>query len=557
MEQPLLLAITNGRPDIVKDLVTQIGNPDYCPNEEDDEATLVYIAAQNGQVEVVRTLASLGADVNITNYLGASPVYVAAGNGHVDVIETLAELGADLHEPSHNGTTPLYVAAHEGQEDAVRALVKLGADPDEPNCHGITPLYIAAQEGHENVIRALAEVGTNLHFDNNASQYGSGLPPMMYIASQEGHIGVVRTLVELGGNVNVCRFDGTTPLHVASASQELEIINLLIERGGDVHAVMKNGATPMHLAAQEGHANVIRILAILGGDLDATNDRACTPAHIAASMGHVDALSTIIDMRGNVESLDSNDHSPLMTAAAFDQRIAFYALVNAGVDLRQCYYSRDLTLSVYSREIRQAVDHRNQSAATHNHCITYNNDKCCIFSLAKLMTNISRNFGPDWLSLSSGVDVVNTYRLTEEYDPASLHSLLSNVSARLRIQNFPYVIRRRLVHLAWKILEQSVAPLKRGDNDAHGGGGITAHAKNIRYAELVCLLLNEDMLRDVLALRMTCKSNCERRRFPVVCLSRCYAELEANLVEEWVAFGSSRFLRTNVIHGALAIHTQI
>jgi hypothetical protein len=75
--------------------------------DEGSATTPIYIAAQNGQVEVIKMLASRGADINADNGVGASPVYVAAGNGHVDVIETLAELGADLHKPTHNGTTPL------------------------------------------------------------------------------------------------------------------------------------------------------------------------------------------------------------------------------------------------------------------------------------------------------------------------------------------------------------------------------------------------------------------------------------------------------------------
>ena len=50
------------------------------------------------------------------------------------------------------------------------------------------------------------------------------------------------------------------------------------------------------------------------------------------------------------------------------------------------------------------------------------------------------------------------------------------------------------------------------------------------------------MLGDVLSLRLTCKSNNERRRFPVCYV--VYRELEANLIEEWEAYGSSRFVST-------------
>ena len=75
-----------------------------------------------------------------------------------------------------------------------------------------------------------------------------------------------------------------------------------------------------------------------------------------------------------------------------------------------------------------------------------------------------------------------------------------------------------------------------------------------RYTELVCVLFDLPMLGDVLSLRLTCKSNNERRRFPVCYVE--YRELEANLIEEWVAYGSSRFVSTDVIFAVMAIHNS-
>mmetsp|Transcript_6569 Transcript_6569/g.12625 ORF Transcript_6569/g.12625 Transcript_6569/m.12625 type:complete len:82 (+) Transcript_6569:466-711(+) len=74
------------------------------------------------------------------------------------------------------------------------------------------------------------------------------------------------------------------------------------------------------------------------------------------------------------------------------------------------------------------------------------------------------------------------------------------------------------------------------------------------YVEVWCLLLDRVMLGELLSLRMTCKSNHEagRRRFPV-CYSY-YRELEANMMEEWVAYASSRFVPTSVLHAVSRIH---
>ena len=74
-----------------------------------------------------------------------------------------------------------------------------------------------------------------------------------------------------------------------------------------------------------------------------------------------------------------------------------------------------------------------------------------------------------------------------------------------------------------------------------------------RYTELVCFLFDLTMLNDVLSLRLTCKSNHVRRRFPVY-LPAAYHELEANLIEEWIGFGSSRFVPSVIIFTVSAIH---
>ena len=97
--------------------------------------------------------------------------------------------------------------------------------------------------------------------------------------------------------------------------------------------------------------------------------------------------------------------------------------------------------------------------------------------------------------------------------------------------------------MAWRVYQSSL--LLDGDR-------ITLAVKARRYMELVCLLFDSAMLGDVLALRMTCKSNSERRRFPVCFVT--YQELEANIIEECVAYGSSRFVSTDVLHAVLAIH---
>ena len=79
----------------------------------------------------------VGADKDQTLNSGATPLYIAAQNGHLDVVRHLVEVGADKDQALNSGATPLYIAAQNGHLDVVRHLVEVGADKDQANNQGV------------------------------------------------------------------------------------------------------------------------------------------------------------------------------------------------------------------------------------------------------------------------------------------------------------------------------------------------------------------------------------------------------------------------------------
>jgi ankyrin len=80
------------------------------------------LAEESSQLEVVKLLAELGADVNAVNRIGQTAVHGSARNGRNSIIQYLSEHGARLDIKDKRGRTPLDIA-----EDPVRPLESTAA----------------------------------------------------------------------------------------------------------------------------------------------------------------------------------------------------------------------------------------------------------------------------------------------------------------------------------------------------------------------------------------------------------------------------------------------
>jgi ankyrin repeat protein len=132
------------------------------------------MAAQGGHLEVVRLLVEKGAPIDVRgNYLGAPPstvayysspavarmlrvkapvepvgataLYVAALEGQLEVVKLLLASGAAIDVRADDGSTPLAIAAQHGHLAVARLLVDKGAAVDAADDNGVTPLARAAQ----------------------------------------------------------------------------------------------------------------------------------------------------------------------------------------------------------------------------------------------------------------------------------------------------------------------------------------------------------------------------------------------------------------------------
>lgn len=126
--------------------------------------TPLCIAAEKGQLDVVRLLVERGAKINAPEPDGWTPTLFAASSGHAAVLTYLLEMGADANiAAGEKMATPLHVAATYGHAHVAAILLRAGVAVSPKAFNGATPLYYAVENGHVDVATLLLDHHADTH----------------------------------------------------------------------------------------------------------------------------------------------------------------------------------------------------------------------------------------------------------------------------------------------------------------------------------------------------------------------------------------------------------
>jgi ankyrin repeat protein len=119
------------------------------------------LASQTNQVAA---LVGQGAPVNGFSRHGSTPLYLAAVQGEAEIVGVLLEAGADPNRESagEGEGTPLCAAASWGHAEVVRLLLRYDADPNLAERTGevpMTALAWARRNHHDETVRLLLDNG--------------------------------------------------------------------------------------------------------------------------------------------------------------------------------------------------------------------------------------------------------------------------------------------------------------------------------------------------------------------------------------------------------------
>jgi len=228
----------------------------------------MFVAAEsNSNVEVLKYLVSIGADVNVKypaisgfnpDLADATPLHFAAHhNSEVAVVQFLIDQGADVNAKTGRGATPLHFAAnHNSEVGVLQFLIDKGADTNTKDNFGDTLLHVAAWKNKEvAVLQFLIDKEADVSAKNMF-----GITPLHLAASYNSNDAVLQFLIDQGADVNAKNsYDENTPLHNAAlTNSNVEVLKCLVSAGGDVNAKDKEVNAPLDVANTEEKKRILR-----------------------------------------------------------------------------------------------------------------------------------------------------------------------------------------------------------------------------------------------------------------------------------------------------------
>jgi ankyrin repeat protein len=265
-------------------------------------------AARAGNLDAVRVLLDLGADVNAReNYKGQTALMWAAAERHPAVVRLLLERGADWKARSSDKETRL------PRLSAASSVTPLARG-------GFPALLYTAREGDVESAQAMLDKGVDINYgdvDNTTALTVSILNKQYSFA---------KFLIDRGANPNIADAAGRTPLYAIvdirnedwtalplrkteDALPSIEVLKALLARKAEVNITLNRplpgksgmdggdttlgaGTTPLMRAARSGDAAAMRLLLEAGADPKLATRDGNNVLMLAAGIGYRDKNTT-------------------------------------------------------------------------------------------------------------------------------------------------------------------------------------------------------------------------------------------------------------------------
>ncbi len=253
---PLAFAVMKNDPASVQRLIQAGADPNYALPDKNATRMLTIAGSYRSSAAAIALLDG-GANPNFADRKGFTPLHVAAEEGQVDLVRKLLAKGAAIDartypaakasDPSDKdlvlfsfsgGQTPLLLAAKYNRVDVMRALIEAGADIKAQAQDGTTLFLAAVGSGHVEAARYAYQFDKNIQAvdDEGGTAMHQAVSGTWQMATQPEVTELVQYLAGLGVPLDELDHKGKTPIDIgdhAPLDQPVQrIADIIVSRGG-------------------------------------------------------------------------------------------------------------------------------------------------------------------------------------------------------------------------------------------------------------------------------------------------------------------------------------
>jgi ankyrin repeat protein len=310
----------------------------------------IHNAVASGNDYVVRTLLTMGSDIEEVNRNGETPLALAllkkrnviaklllekgasidlaaakaAQGGNEAVIRMLLTRGVSVEACDNQGRTLLTLAVLENREPIVKLLLESGADVGACDNQGRTPLILAILENREPIVKLLVE--------NAADVEAPDTMALLAYAVLKEQIAIVKLLLESCADPEVKAM-------CDSIDKKDDAIKLLLEKGASIPILKAIGSTTslegrLESAIRLGEENVVRLLLFMGADVEERGWHNMTPLLYAAWCSSLTIAKILVEAGADMKARDENGWTVLHYPACWgDVKLVQFLLDNGALEL--------------------------------------------------------------------------------------------------------------------------------------------------------------------------------------------------------------------------------
>lgn len=193
--------------------------------------TILMIAAIYKQLQTVKELVKLGANIHLKNELD-EPLLIQLEDPDLELVEFLVDSGIDINDRSEQEETALMLST---KLEYTKLLIKLGAQVNACDIFGNTAVFNAYDCEKYDIVLYLFEHGANI----NETYYPGDTITMM--AVRDGNIDLVKQLLNFKPDLTIRNIEDDTALTLTYVHQHVEIMYCLVDAGADKNELGRYG----------------------------------------------------------------------------------------------------------------------------------------------------------------------------------------------------------------------------------------------------------------------------------------------------------------------------